>query len=77
MIVIKKPYKIHLRVKYDTGEKFWYPYSRYKTYEGAIQAFNTIYSRRQKHEGWSILPIVKIVNSYDNWVSYYECGENE
>jgi hypothetical protein len=71
----KKPYKLHLRIKYDTGEEFWYPYTRYKAYEHAVQAFNVIYSRRREHGGWSILPIAKIRNEEDSWVSYYEYNE--
>jgi hypothetical protein len=73
----KKHYKLHLRVKYDTGEEFWYPYSKYKTYEHAVQAFNAIYSGRIEHEGWCILPITKIRNSHNGWVSYYEIEEKE
>jgi hypothetical protein len=73
----KRPYKIHLRIKYDTGEEFWYPYSRYKTYEHAVQAFNAIYSHRQEHGGWCILPIVKIRSTYNSWVSYYEYEEKQ
>ena len=71
----KRPYKLHLRIKYTTGEEFWYPYSRYKTYEHTIQAFADIYEHPRKYEGWRILPVAKIRNEEDSWVSYYETEE--
>ena len=73
----KRPYKLHLRIKYDTGEEFWYPYSRYRLYEHATQAFDSIYLHEREYEGWCVLPITKIRNEHDSWTSYYEIEEKK